>query len=321
MNSSRRGMLIGGVWLLGLGIVFLVKEATDLDWNQAWPMFVILVGVATFVTTALTWRPSLAGIWAFTWPVAWIVVGSLLLASTTGSLGQGPAEFLDQWWPVIAIALGVWFLIGAVVPGSKPVERLSLPLGGVPAASIDLAFGGGTLDIAKAPAGMLVDGTFTGGVLQRSDGPGRIRLSQDTTYGVPWLDHEGSWSLGVTGEVPLDLRLQAGASRTTVDLSDTLLRRLDLQTGASETRVRLPRAAGATDVRASAGAASLTLEVPAGVAARIRSRMAIGSSQIDETRFPKTLDGHASPEYEGAANRVDIAIEGGVGSVRVVGGA
>ena len=49
--------------------------------------------------------------------------------------------------------------------------------------------------------------------------------------------------------------------------------------------------------------------------------MAIGSSQIDETRFPRTLDGHASPDYEGAANRVDITIEGGVGSVRVVGGA
>ena len=55
------------------------------------------------------------------------------------------------------------------------------------------------------------------------------------------------------------------------------LRSLDLRTGASETRVRLPRAAGVTSVRVQAGAAAVTLEVPATVAARIRSRMAVGS--------------------------------------------
>jgi hypothetical protein len=311
-------MLIGGVWLLGLGIVFLVKEATNLEWAQAWPMFVVLVGVATFVSTALAWRPSLTGLWAFTWPVVTIVVGSVLLASTTGSLEQGPAEWLEAWWPAIAIGLGVWFLIGAVIPDTTPVEQLSLPLGDVSAASVWLSFGGGILDVAKAPAGALVDGTFSGGVLQRSDGPGRVHLSQDTRYGLPWLDHEGAWRLGVTGEVPLELKLETGATKTTLDLSDLLLRRLDLQTGASETRVRLPRAAGATDVRASAGVASVTIEVPTGVAARIRSKMALGSSQVDEARFPRTFDGYISPDFEGAANRVDITIEGGVGSVKVV---
>ena len=319
MNSSQRGLLMGGVWLLGLGIVFLVQSVSGLQWNQAWPMFVILVGVATLVSTALTWRPSLPGLWRFTWPVAWIIVGSLLLASTTGSLGQGPAEWLEQWWPVVAIGLGIWFLIGAVIPGSAPVERLSLPLDGVPQASVWISFGGGRLDVVRGPAGALVDGTFSGGVLQTSDGPGRVHLSQDTTYGLPWLDHEGTWTVGVTGEVPLDLKLETGATRTTVDLGDTRLRLLDLQTGASDTRVRLPRAAGATEVRASAGAASLTLEVPEGVAARIRSRMALGSSQIDEGRFPRSFEGYASPDFETAANRVDIAIEGGVGSVKVVG--
>ena len=50
--------------------------------------------------------------------------------------------------------------------------------------------------------------------------------------------------------------------------------------------MRLPRAAGMTTVRASAGAASLTIEVPTGVAARIKSRMAIGSSQVDERAVP-----------------------------------
>ena len=94
---------------------------------------------------------------------------------------------------------------------------------------------------------------------------------------------------------------------------------LDLHTGVSETRVRLPRAAGATSVRAEPGVASVTLEVPTGVAARIRSRMALGSSRIDETRFPRVGDIYQSIDYATAANRVDIDIQGGIGSVQVVG--
>jgi hypothetical protein len=83
--------------------------------------------------------------------------------------------------------------------------------------------------------------------------------------------------------------------------------------------VRLPRAAGLTAVRAEAGAASLTVEVPVSVAARIRSRMGLGSTQVDETRFARSAAGFESADYGTAPNRVDIDISGGVGSVRVIG--
>ena len=79
----------------------------------------------------------------------------------------------------------------------------------------------------------------------------------------------------------------------------------------------LPLAAGASDVRAEAGAASLTFIVPTGVAARIRSKMALGSNQVDEARFPRMGDGYQSTDYATAENRVDLDIQGGVGSVRV----
>ncbi|MEX2184462.1 MAG: hypothetical protein WEC14_08435 [Chloroflexota bacterium] len=320
MSGVRRGPFIAATWLIGLGVVFLVRQAADLSWGQAWPLFVILAGVASLVESMLSWRPSVAGIWAFTWPAAWIGVGTVLLASTTGNLGQGPWEWFSETWPYLVIGLGIWFLIGAVIPSrGGPQERLDLSLGGVPEASVRIGFGAGDLRTTVAAPGSLVDGSFTGGVVHRTVGPGRVELSQDTTFGLPWLDHASTWDVGLTAEVPLDLRVDAGAARTTLDLGDLRLRRLDLHTGASETSVRLPRAAGATHVRAETGAASLTLEVPAGVAARIRSRMALGSTHVDEARFPRTPDGYASPDYATAPNRVDIDVEGGIGSFRVVG--
>ncbi|HEX7471983.1 MAG TPA: hypothetical protein VF323_02795 [Candidatus Limnocylindrales bacterium] len=321
MNGTRRGSIVAATWLIGLGVVFLLQRSTGWTWSQAWPLFVILSGVASIVTTLFRRPPGLAGIWSFTWPVTWVLVGIFLLLSTTGQLDTGPGETIDRYWPWVAIALGTWFVVGAVLPfGRSVMERLALPLAGAADASVRIRFGAGELSGHAAASGNLLDGSFEGGVRHRSDGPNRIEIEQDTTYGLPWLDHGSRWDVGLTAEVPLDLRLDTGANRATLDLRDLRLRTLELHTGASETRVLLPRAAGATSVRTESGAASLTLEVPLGVAARIRSRMALGSSHIDQARFLRVADGYESPDYATSPNRVDIDVSGGVGSVSVVGG-
>ena len=321
MTSGQRGSIVGGTWLIGIGIVFLVRQAFDLTWAEAWPLFVILVGAASLVQTALSWRPSFAGLWAYTWPVVWIAIGVVLLLSTTGRLGTGPGELIASGWPWLLVALGVWFLLGSIVPGgSGATERLSLPLRGAGDASIRIRFGAGTLTTRPASAGMLVEGTFQGGVVHREHGAGRVELSQDTSYGIPWLEQRSVWDVGLTTEVPLDVRIESGAAKAVLDVRESRLRRLEIQTGASDTRVLLPRNAGATDVKAEHGAASLTFEVPVGVAARIRTRMALGSSQIDESRFPRAGDLYQSTDYATASNRVDLDIQGGVGTLRVISG-
>ena len=322
MTRSRSGSLIAATWLIGLGVVFLVQRAADLSWAEAWPMFVILVGVASLVSAVIRGHLDMSGIWGITWPVVWIVIGVLLLLSTTGLLGQGPIELIAEWWPVALIGLGIWFVIGAIVPSGRGLtETLSLPLAGATEASVRIRYGAGNLATRPAGEGMLVDGEFGGGVVHRMRGPGRVELEQDTRYGLPWLEHPSNWTVGLTAEIPLDLRVDAGASRAVLDLRDLRVRNVELQTGASEARILLPRAAGITTVRAQTGAASLTIEVPSGVAARIRTRMALGSTQIDQARFPPSSGGYESPDYTTAANRVEIDVQGGVGSLRVIGAA
>jgi len=319
VSGDRRGAIVAGTWLIGLGLVFLIRQVLDLDWTEAWPLFVILAGIAGLITTAVNGTHG-SGVWAYTWPVLTTIVGVLLLAGTTGYLGRAPLDVLAEWWPVLLVGLGVWLLIGAFFPRRRgPDEHLVVPLDGVGEGQVKIQFGAGTLMTGPAAAGNLVDGSFEGGVVRKDRGPGRVELQQDTDYGMPWLDKRSDWSVGLTGQVPLDLEVTTGAARALLDFADLKVRSVKLQSGASETRMRLPRAAGMTSVRASAGAASLTIEVPTGVAARIRSRMAIGSSQVDERLFPRSASGYESPDYGTSANRVDIDLSGGVGSVRVTG--
>jgi hypothetical protein len=319
MTYQRSGTVTAAIWLIGLGLVLLVKQAMAISWFEAWPLFVVLAGAVGVVQTTLRGVHGPAGLWSYTGPVVSIIVGLVLLALTTGQLGDDALTALERWWPVAAVALGVWFLIGAFVPRPGPTETLALPLDGVSAGSIRIRFGAGELAAARGEPGHLVDGRFEGGVVVKRDGPGVLELSQDTSFGMPWLERRSNWTVGLSGDVPLDLRVDTGAARARLDLSDLLVRSLEVQTGASDTRIRLPRNGGATTVKAQTGAASLAIEVPAGVAARIRSRMGLGTTDVDQARFPRTGDGYASPDYATAANRADIDVQGGVGSVKIVG--
>lgn len=320
MTASRSGSFVAATWLIGLGVVFLLERSMVPGWSRAWPLFVILVGVASFVSTAVSRPLSASRLWDFTWPVVWTAVGVVLLLSTTGRLGREPVDLIVEGWPWLAVGLGAWFLVGAVAPvGPGLVERLELPSSGLAGAVVRLKFGAGELRTQPAAAGHLVDGHFSGGVRHRFLRPGDLELTPDIEYVFPFVDRRLDWTVGLAPDIPLDLRFETGASRSVLDLRGLLVRNVELQTGASETRLIVPDAAGATTIKAEAGAASLTIEIPTGVAARIRTRMALGSSQVDESRFPRTTDGYESADFATATNRVELDLQGGVGSLRVVG--
>jgi hypothetical protein len=195
-------------------------------------------------------------------------------------------------------------------------ETLAIPLENLEQAEVRIAFGGGELAIGRAAAGTLVSGTFEGGVVQRQKGPGAVAL--EPADPARWLvaGRPRRWDVGLTAEIPVDLRLETGANRSTIDLTALRLRRLELHTGASDTVIRLP-ASGHLEARVECGFASVAMELPPGVAGRIQSQMALGSTDVDETRFPRVAHGWASPDFESAPNRVDIVIAGGFGSVQV----
>ncbi len=209
---------------------------------------------------------------------------------------------------------------GAGPSGASP-ETLAVPLGGASTGEVALAFGAGRLEIAGASSpGDLVDGSFRGGVRREDGGPGRVRLSTpgQAFWGMGWDRVPFEWRLGLSAEVPLRLSIEVGAARTLADLSALRVTELRIRTGASETEVVLPAAAGFTRVDAEGGAAALRFRVPPGVAARIRTTVALGSSDIDTGRFPRDpLGGWASPDFETAGNKVEIEFRGGVGSVSV----
>ena len=110
--------------------------------------------------------------------------------------------------------------------------------------------------------------------------------------------------------------MNLGANKSTLDFQDLNVTRLDVDAGACDTTVTLP-SRGRFKADFDIGAASLVLILPEGLSARIRANVAAGDVNVDLNRFPHNERYYQSPDFETAANAVDITIDAGAASIKI----
>ena len=253
------------------------------------------------------------------WGSVLIVLAGLLLLKQMGVI---VGDIFGYFWPLLIIAFGAWLIVGFFAR-NKPVEgeQVSIPLEGAASAYIKLDHGAGRLTLRSgAGSGEIVNGTFSNGLSYKSrvEG-GRLEVKLRTSQ-RPWAWWPGEsldWDIHLNRDIPLNLKIDSGASASILDLSDLKVTDLDIDTGASSTELTLPSNAGNTHVDIDTGASSIKVSIPSGVAASIRVKSGIASVKVN-SRFPRLYGGlYQSTDYSTAANRVDMTIDAGVGSIEV----
>ncbi len=260
------------------------------------------------------------------WGAVLILAGILALLSTLGIL---TINIWALFWPLFLVALGVWILWGSVWARRGGVgaeaEQASLPLNGASRARLAVRHGAGRLSFAGGAApDLLFSGTFGGGLdlNQRTAGDMLDAELRVPTQGWMWWGPWGPWNtldwdVRLNENVPISLNFNTGAGESRLDLSNLRVTDLVLKTGASATTLTMPANAGMTRADIETGAAALNVQVPSGVAARIRVRSGLAGISVDSQRFPRQGDLYLSPDYETAANKLDMDIQTGVGSVDI----
>lgn len=258
------------------------------------------------------------------WGLLLLIVGAIFLGNNLGYFSFD----LRLLWPLFIILLGVYILLGQSYYSGRRVEgeQVILPLDGASEAIVHIEHGAGSLRISGASnKDELLSGTFHN-VKATTDKSGNrlsARLRSTLSGGMFWLfpwnwGHRGhEWNFSLNADIPLTLDIETGASDNKLDLSQVKLHKLDLDTGASSTSIILPKAGGHSRVEISCGAASMNIEIPVGVAADIRSESGLADISIDEARFPRSGKHYISPDYDSAANTVDLRLETGVSSVKI----
>ena len=252
------------------------------------------------------------------WGAVLILVGVLLYLQTQGYV----TDIFKYFWPLALILVGGWIILGVYwKPAPSAEDSFSIPLQAAQSVKYNFAHGVGQLEIrGGAPADLALVGSSAVGMNRRTNLSGdrlEVRVEAGPSF-VPFVGpREGIWRFQLTQQVPVSLTVESGASSLNIDLTDVLLTRMALKTGASSTNVTMP-ARGASILDVESGAASLNVRVPDVTAARIRVREGVMAVNIDTNRFPRLDSGlYQSANFNESQNRAEINVESGVGSVSV----
>jgi len=253
------------------------------------------------------------------WGTALILVGVLVFLQTQGII---VGNIFRYFWPLALILVGSWIILNVYWrPSGSEVETFVIPLEAAKSANFRFSHGAGQLEIGGgAPMGQALVGSSAVGMNKQSwlDGDRlEVKVEAGPSF-MPFIGPtEGIWRFQLTQEIPLTLVVEAGASSLNLNLQDVFATRVQLKTGASSSNVTMP-ARGVSLLDVEAGAASINIRVPEGTAARIRVEQGVTSVDVNTNRFPRLDSGFfQSSNFDSAADRAEINIEAGLGSISV----
>lgn len=235
-------------------------------------------------------------------------------------------------------------------------DKLSEPLNGATTAKINIYTGDGNLTIDRLTGGeqVLVDGTLqyfeSQGVpirtLDSSHGQAAFTLkggrSVKPWFHFPWsaCNAATEWQIHLNPMVSSDITAHSGGGNVKLNLTGMTLTHVSADTGGGNMDMVLPDNAANLSVTAKTGGGNVTVEigsgltgsnilnansgagnvvvyVPRGIAARIHAATGLGKVIVDPRFSQIDKNMYHSPDYDGAADKVDVTINSGAGNVSV----
>jgi hypothetical protein len=212
-------------------------------------------------------------------------------------------------------------------------DHFSESLNGATAAKVDINAGDGNLTIDRLPGGesVLASGTlqYIGDQnlptrkLVSSSGHATLTLkgssSKQSWLRLPWSACNGAteWQIHLNPTVSSDITAHSNGGNIKLSLAGMALTRVSADTGGGNIDLVLPDNMVHLSVTAKTGAGNVVVHIPGGVAARIHATTGLGKAIVD-LRFTKIdKNTYQSPDFDQAANKVEITANSGAGNVSV----
>jgi hypothetical protein len=296
----------------------MISEKRRPNQNQTLAIVLIAVGVVIMLMNvgALTWFTTLRFLQL--WPVALIAVGVDLWT-------RGRYRLMVILVALLA-AVGLYFSSGSLLGTARATtEQIEQSLESASRATVTITSGVSELRVTGLDdTNNLISGKIDLAAGERAikqfdnnGGVATYELRSEWAQGRMMNLRNHLWDLALTTGIPLDLTIETGVGRSTLDLRDVQLSNLVVNTGVGETNLTLATGSYKADV--STGVGATTIRIPTGVAAKVELERGLGAVNV-RGDFDKDEDVYTSPNYATAENRIDLRVQGGVGAITIQSG-
>jgi len=208
-----------------------------------------------------------------------------------------------------------------VAAGDLMEDTHTVQLGDAKSVKLYLNIGAGELEL-QGGARDLMEGDFLYNIerwepeinYHVSDSQGTLRIRQGKTRGVPVGNTKNRWDISLNNDVPLDLNVNFGAGKGTLDLRGLILESLDIDMGVGELRVDLSgERKESLRVKIDGGIGSATVYLPEEIGVRVEVDKGIGS--VHARGLHKSGDIFTNDAYGKTDVTIKMEIEAGIGSI------
>lgn len=293
---------VSALALLILGIIFLLNNFGYLSWDlwnsvwKFWPVLLILISLEMLFTRKGS--------------------GQLLL---TASIIIFAVPFFLQGQK-LPFNFNFGFLPGQLTSGTTPlIQKLGTLIEG----KIDIQLSSGKLKInsLNKQATDLYNGELKYNKIvtapkvnfEPKDGIGNLAITA-SQGSLPVDLSSNDWTLSLSQVVPFSINIKDANSSLDLDLSNLKINNLKFDLGKTTTKIVVPNA-GNTHLDLTASEGSITIQIPAGLPARIN--IPDNASSGIDARFAKTQNGYQVGNFDNAADRIDLKINPGQAKVTV----
>ena len=303
-SYHRRRSVVWPVVLISLGLIFLLNNLGVISWN--------------------IWSAMLR-----MWPLLLVAVGIDLIFGRRSGVGAAIAAIL-----IVGMFAGAFFLVdlaGTPWSGDQVTETISQSFGEAERAAVDVSINVGELHLSAllGSSELLIEGEIQVG--ENETITDQLRMVGSTaeyklathghSYNPGWIfstegNQDKRWDLRLSGNIPIDLDLDSGVGRAVLDLSGLNLASLNIDSGVGEVIVTLPESGDYT-VRVDGGVGALEVLIPAGVEAKVVLDTGLGNSTIIGDLTYQNGE-YYTPGYDSADERVEVHVDSGVGSIKIV---
>jgi hypothetical protein len=255
------------------------------------------------------------------WALAWLVLGTALLAANLDLLRPEARQVVRLGWAGLLLAAGLWQLARGLARGTPNAPpTFAMARGDFARGELWVEAGAADVSVsAFAGASQLAVGDFPaagGPALEARGETARVRLRVRDTLAL-WPGR--GWSAALAKGLPWALDLRSSLGDLTLNLKDLDVTALRVQSTLGHVDLTLP-AAGQAEMRVRLRGGDLTVRVPEGMALRVKvSAGPLARVRPDARRFVQLAPGEwATPLYAASATRCTLALDLWAGDLTLV---